>query len=282
MSIQARALLVLAFLLCALGVMALYQRLRFFDGKLRVVFCDVGQGDAIFIRTPKGQDILIDAGPDESVLSCLSNHMPFWDRTIELAFLTHPHADHHNGLIHVLNRYRLKYFVTENLLNDTAGFTALLTTLRKKTIQPRFVTRGNSVALDSGVSIVVLGPTKEFLASRAPNGFINEQKEFASLVLYISYGSFDVLTTGDSQVAGLMDASVLNLRGIDVFQVPHHGSKSGITRELMSGLLPKVAVISVGRNSYGHPSKEALEILRDLTIKTLRTDERGTINLVSP
>ena len=282
MSTKTRVLLVLALLFCALGIMVLYQRLRFFDGKLHLVICDVGQGDALFIRTPKGKNILIDAGPDESVLSCLSNHMPFWDRTIDLAFLTHPHADHHNGFIHVANRYRLKYFVTENLLNDTAGFNALLETLRKKSIQPRFVTKGNSILLDSGIRISVLGPTKEFLGLSAPNGFINEQKEFASLVLLISYGSFDVLTTGDSQAAGLIDAGVENLGGIEVFQVPHHGSKSGITRELISGLLPKVAVISVGKNSYGHPSKEALEILKGLNIKTLRTNERGTINLVSP
>src|SRR3990170_7268003 len=78
-----------------------YQYAKFNDGKVHIVFCDVGQGDAIFLRTPKGADILVDGGPNESVLACLSGHMPFWDRDLELVILTHPHADHLNGLISV-------------------------------------------------------------------------------------------------------------------------------------------------------------------------------------
>ena len=274
-------LLVFTLSLLSLGVLFAYQRIKFFDGKLHVVFCDVGQGDGIYIRTPKGVDMLIDGGPDESVLSCLSNHMPFWDKTIEITFVSHPHLDHFNGFINVLERYDLEYLFTENISNETSSYRYFIRQLTDKRVKQRFVASSFALSTKDGVRIHVLGPTEAFLRQTSPHRKIGEQKEFASLVLRISYDSFDVLTTGDSQVAGLIDAGVEKLRGIDVFQVPHHGSKSGITRELISGLLPKVAVISVGKNSYGHPSKEALEILRYSDIKILRTDESGTVEFVS-
>ncbi len=85
------------------------------DGKLHLVFCDVGQGDAIYIKTPKGSDILVDGGPNEKVLDCLGRHLPFYDRDIELVVLTHPHADHFTGLISVLERYSVKKIVLENI-----------------------------------------------------------------------------------------------------------------------------------------------------------------------
>ena len=88
-----------------LGCILVYQNITYNDKKLHVVICDVGQGDAIFIRTPSGSDILIDGGPDDSVLACLGKHMPFWDRTLEIMILTHPHADHLTGLIDVSKSY---------------------------------------------------------------------------------------------------------------------------------------------------------------------------------
>jgi competence protein ComEC len=88
------------------------------NGKLQMVVCDVGQGDAIYLKTPRGFDILVDGGPDNSVLSCLGRHMPFWDRKIELIFLTHPHADHATGLFAVKNRYRVGQFFDDLVTGD--------------------------------------------------------------------------------------------------------------------------------------------------------------------
>src|SRR4030065_2811157 len=97
-----------------------YDQAKYNDNKLHVVFCNVGQGDAIFIRTPKGSDILVDGGPNDSVLSCLSNHMHIWDRDLEAVFLTHPHKDHLNGLIYVLKRYQVKHYFTQNVDTETS------------------------------------------------------------------------------------------------------------------------------------------------------------------
>ena len=108
-----RWLFFLLFPLFFLGVFAAYQQVTLNDGKFKVVMCDVGQGDAILIRTPKGKTFLFDGGPDKAVLECLSDHMPFWERTIEGVILSHPHADHLNGLIEVLKRYQVEVWSIE-------------------------------------------------------------------------------------------------------------------------------------------------------------------------
>src|SRR3989337_4197125 len=108
-------LLISSVLLFLLGCIFVYQNIIYNDKKLHVVICNVGQGDAIFVRTPSGSDILIDGGPDDSVLNCLGKHMPFWDRTLELVMLSHPHTDHFMGLFSVLQNYKVTAFASENL-----------------------------------------------------------------------------------------------------------------------------------------------------------------------
>lgn len=265
-----------------LGGFALYQYVRFNDNSLHVVLCDVGQGDAIFVRTPKGTDILIDGGPDASVLSCLSNHMPFWDRKIEVLALTHPHADHFVGLISVFKRYKVDLFITEKLENKTVGFSEFLQTVQKEGAQIRHVFANDKIRSKDGLVLKVLSPTTEYLARTSPTGVIGESAEFASLIMLLSYGQFDVLLTGDSQVAGLEDAlGVKPLSSIKVFQVPHHGSKTGLNQDILDKVGPRLAMVSVGKNKYGHPHKEILEILRNKEIKILRTDLDGEVEIIS-
>src|SRR3989344_499996 len=121
----------LLFLLC---VFSLFQYLKFSDGKLHVVFCDVGQGDGIVIRMPNGKMIVVDGGPDDAVLDCLSGHMPFWQRTIDVAILTHPHSDHLMGFLPVMQRYTVKLFATEQLVNNTASYRNLQDLLKEKKV----------------------------------------------------------------------------------------------------------------------------------------------------
>lgn len=278
---------IISLALFSLGAIFFYQYSRFNDGKLHVVFCDVGQGDAIFIRTPKGTDVLIDGGPDNSVLSCLSNHMPFWDRTIEVVALTHPHADHLVGLIGVLKRYKVDLFITEKLENKTESFNELVRVVQNKKISSRYVFVGDKLRIKDGVVLQVLSPSKEFLTRTSSTGVIGESGEFASLVLLVSYGQFDTLLTGDSQVLELAEALQTASQGealqeVEVFQVPHHGSKTGINQELVDQINPKLAVISVGKNNkYGHPSKEIIELLNGSKVKILRTERNGEVEIVS-
>lgn len=272
-------------LLFLLGCIFVYQNITYNDKKLHVVFCDVGQGDAIFVRTPGGSDILVDSGPDDSVLNCLGKHMPFWDKTLEIMILTHPHADHFMGLFSVLKNYKVKSLASEELSNKTAGFNSLMEKIKGQKIPIRFVLAGDRFILKDGVVLKIVGPTQEFLRQTSPGGTIGESSEFASLETLVQYGEFSALLTGDSQTAELEKAisdKQQAISNLSVLQVPHHGSRFGLTAEILDVLSPKLAVISVGKNNkYGHPTPFILDMLKNLDIKTLRTDQRGDVEIVS-
>lgn len=276
-----------AFIICFILLSAIglffYQCLKFNDGLLHVIFCDVGQGDAVLIRTPDGSIMLYDGGPDYRVLDCLRDYTPLWKRSIDLMILSHPHADHLIGLTSVLKRYRVHTFKTENLRNDTAMFTGFIDLLKKQKTAAGFLLAGDSIMTADGLRILILGPSNDYLLKTSPGGMIGESKEFASLVLLLSYKDFDVLLTGDSQAEGLTDAGVGRgiLPSLDVLQVPHHGSKTGLNRQHLSFLNPKLAVVSVGKNNYGHPNKTILQMLLKQGTRVVRTDMNGSIEIVS-
>lgn len=265
-----------------LGIVV-YHYGKLYDGKFHVIFCDVGQGDAIFLRTPKGEDILVDGGPNHDVLACLSSHMPFWDRDLELVILTHPHADHLNGLINVAKRYKIISFATENVKNNTLIFEALMKELENQNIKIQHLYAGDRFLFKDGVSLNIIGPSRRFLKQTSPTGMIGEKSEFGNIVSLFKYKDFSVLLTGDSQASQLKEAILGGgLGGIDVIQVPHHGSKTGLDSEILDSIKSELAVISVSKkNKYGHPAIGIIEILRDKDIKILRTDERGEIEIVT-
>lgn len=262
--------------------LATYQYFYFYDGKLHVVFCNAGQGDAIFIKTPSNAHILVDGGPDKSVLSCLSNHMPFWERTLDIVFLTHPHADHFLGLMDVVDRYIALSFDTERLGNKTQSFRGLSKIIVAKKIPQRAIFEGDRYKLGDDIFLDVEAPSQELLQRSSPNGVIGESGELASLILKLKYKDFDVLLTGDSQSGVLSEVVSENHDSIEVFQVPHHGSKTGLNKEIVDDLAPKLAVISVGaKNRYGHPNRGVLQMLTEKGIAVLRTDQKGDIEIIS-
>jgi len=276
------------YLLISFGIVLLFlvffvwQYIIFSNRQLHIIFCNVGQGDAILIRTPEGKQILLDGGPDDTVLRCVSDHMPFWDRNIELIILSHPHADHLNGLISVLDRYEVDHFITEPLENKTEGYKALLALVARRHIKKQDVLAGDVMRIEPEVLLSVLGPTKQYLERTSPQGSIGESSEFGSLITKFSYRDFDVLFTGDSQVSGLNAALKGETFEVDVLHVPHHGSKYGLDKKLMEGIDPKLSVISVGRkNRYGHPAPFILTLLQNHRVKYFRTDQDGDIEIVS-
>jgi competence protein ComEC len=276
-----RAGIIVLVILISLGAMMVWQYFTLNDGKMHVIFCDVGQGDAVLIKTPKSKYILIDGGPDRSVIHCLSEHIPFWQRHIDLMLLTHPHADHFFGMFYVLERYRVKAFSTEDLVNKTQAYEELVLGLEKQKVPKHFVQAGDSWETD-GVQIRVVGPTDGYLEQTSPGGTIGESKEFASLVISVHYGAFEVLLTGDSQVSGLKDALDHMQQPVDVLQVPHHGSASGLDETVLQQFQPSLAVVSVGAdNRYNHPHPLIMTLLQSHQIKTLRTDLEGDIIIMS-
>lgn len=277
-----RYIFVILLLLLSFFLLLTLHLIVFTDKRLHIVFCDVGQGDAVLLRSPSGVVFLVDAGPDESVEDCLAAHLPFWERTLTMMLLTHPHADHYVGMLGVLDRYRVLGFATEKLQNDTVLFRALSARLVEKGVAIRMLYKGDVLRLSDGVVVRVLGPSNAYLQKTSPGGRIGERSEFASLVLRVEYGDFALLLTGDSQVGGIEEALVgVNNPAIDVLHVPHHGSKTGLNASVLERLRPDLAVISVGKNSYGHPSSVITDLLRRRGIMTLETYKDGEVEIVT-
>lgn len=304
--------------LCILIALAVYQYVVFHDGKLHVVVCDVGQGDGIYIRSPDGSDILVDSGPDSAILSCLSRHMPFWDRTIDIAIITNADLDHYGGFIEVLKSYTIKEFVTTDIGKNDKMFDNLIQEVVLRRISTR-VMWSDDILRDKKIQLVSLWPTQESLSlvnsqpvrGRAVLGSrtVSPLNPY-SLVLRLTYGEFDVLLTGDIQppatdaMAGLVsrhsgersdsrihsasseqvDSGQARMTGnaIEILKVPHHGSKNGLTKGLLESVTPELAIISSGRkNKFGHPALQTLQLLKDFSVPVLRTDQSGDVEVVS-
>lgn len=257
------------------------------DNRLRLAFCDVGQGDAALISY-KSSQILVDGGPDSRVLNCLSRHMPFWDRTLELVVLTHPQADHLTGLIDVIKRYNVIGFMVTGAVNDTEGFWRLRDEVLAAEIPMTTLSRKDSVKLGE-VVLRVLWPldwlgnelvwqaeaAREVLGATSFAGDLND----TSIVLEVDFGDFEALLTGD--ISSKIENHLSWAGEVEVLKVAHHGSRYSSGESFLEKLSPDLAVISVGRNRFGHPTEEVLERLRSLGIRTLRTDEAGDIEIVS-
>ncbi len=264
------------------------------DGRLHIVFCDVGQGDAIYINTPANKDMLIDGGPDDSVLVCLGKHMPFYDRTIDVAVLSHPQKDHLYGFISVLQRYRVKYIVIGIEGNDTKEYKALKKIIQEKKIVVKNLYAGDEFFLGQ-VKAKILWPQKQWVAMRVegldPPGVLdnrvlgfstNQDINLFSPYILVSLGNFKALFTGDGgkDIQSEVGKSN-NLLSANLLKVPHHGSKTALLPEFLQKVQPQIAIISVGKNSYGHPAAETLKLLQDTGVIIRRTDREGDIEIIS-
>lgn len=238
-----------------------------------LVFCDVGQGDGAYLRIANRVDVVIDAGPDGRMVDCLSSFMPFYDHTIELAFLSHPQKDHFGGFIPILRRYRLKTLVLPGLDPGTSGFSELRKILEEKRVRLWFV-RAPQIIEVGNDTIALYWPTGEYLDHHPMKIDPNR----VSLVLLFQEENFRALFTGDAPPKILEILSKQSVPKVDILKIPHHGSKNGLTGKFLQLADPAIAVISAGKNNpYGHPSKAILDMLKTKGVKIRRTDEEGNI-----
>jgi competence protein ComEC len=242
------------------------------DGKLHVTFLDVGQGDAIFIQTPSGKQILIDGGPSETqVLSELGRQMPFWDRTLDLVILTHPDSDHVNGLVPVLERYRVDTVIHRQIEMESETYTYWLALVEAEGAAVYEGQAGLSLTLDEGLEMLVLHPGARAWESANDN----------SVVTRLTYGEASLLLPGDIE-AGVEKELVRDGAPLasTILKAAHHGSCSSTTQAFLEAVDPEAVVISVGAdNRFGHPCDEVLERLGHLPV--YRTDEHGAVEIVS-
>jgi competence protein ComEC len=257
-------------------VIAWLAVLQFPNDKLHVTFLDVGQGDAIFIETPGGAQILIDGGPvGNTLLSELGRQMPFWDRTLDVVVLTHPDADHLTGLVPVLERFDVRAVVAREQYHTTDLLDAWEVVLAAQEVVFIRGEAGDHMELSDGVTLDVLHPGPELVEVSEAN--INND----SIVLRLTYRDVAFLLPGDieADVEQALVRSGVYLHST-VLKVPHHGSNTSSCRALLDAVNPQVAVISVGEdNPFGHPSEQVLERLDDTLV--YRTDQNGRVSIAS-
>ncbi len=274
-----------SFLLFFLGALVflnilVWQEIFDFVGSpyLEVIFFDVDQGDSIFIETPQKHQILIDGGPDSTILEKLAAAMPFWDRSIDLIILTHPEHDHFAGLIEVLKRYKIENILWTGVIRDTAEYKEWLKLINKEKAKIYIAKAGQRITTSPGLVVIETLHPFENLESQVVKNTNN-----TSVICRMIFGENRFLFTGDAYKS--IERKLIN-QGInldsDILKVGHHGSKTSSAEEFIKQVLPEIAVISAGKNNnYGHPHQETLDILEKYGVGILRTDRDGDIKIIS-
>lgn len=271
-SLRSIIMMLLFSLMILVGAYALSQNVR----ETKVVFCDVGNGDAAYIRTRDGLDILIDAGKSRDVLDCLGREMPWYDRNIELAMISHPHIDHYGGFEGVYDIYSVDVLVIPNASSSAKTYERIMEDAERlsNVIRTR---AGETIRISQDVSMYVLWPPASYRNPDDPNA--------NSYVVLFSDRQYDILFTGDAEPEVLSevlkDPVFASLGDIEILKVPHHGSYNGLTDDFLAIIDPELSIISVGaENNYGHPSKRVLGMFHKRSEPYLTTAEEGSIVIV--
>jgi len=237
---------------------------------------DVGQGDAIALRTPAGRWIAVDAGDawrsTDAGARIVAPYLRRRGGDVAALVLTHPHNDHIGGAASLLRLNRVGVVLDGGFVNATDTYRSVLTTARQ-TGAPWRLGRANDTLTIDGVRLRILGPDSITAASASD---ANE----ASVVLLAEYRGARVLLTGDAErdeERRIVDRFGGGIRA-DVLTVGHHGSGTSSSAIFLDAVRPRVALVSVGAgNHYGHPSPLVLRSFGDRRVPLLRTDQDGTV-----
>ena len=236
------------------------------DSALRIVFLDVGQGDAVLIQAPEGQTALVDAGP-RNVVPLLRQ---LGVERIDLLVATHPHADHIGGMAQVIESLPVRFYMDNGDPHTTQTYQSLLAALDS---------RPDITYLEAVPRTISLGSASIEVLPLLPRGTagLNDR----SVALVVSFGDFKAFLSGDSEVRQL--SHLVGQRAVPdvaLLKAAHHGSDNGFTREFLRAAAPEVVVISVGRNGYGHPRPEALAAYTSAGAAVMRTDMHGQVEVL--
>jgi len=291
------------FPLISIGICCLFLAIYYWQFLLsapKVIFCDVGQGDATLIIDGFYQ-VLVDGGRDERVLDCLEKYLPAWDREIDLVIASHVDSDHIGGFEMVLNRY----FVKEMLVSEYGSTTGVFKSFRNAVL--REIEEGMALNLAIGNSSKKIGKNIKLknyftrVKGFANNPYlpvktettlwdkINEQNQIIkdkkldlnalSIVTFLQLNNTKFLLMGDLDVLreqALVEQGLIT--NVDILKVGHHGSKTSTSDTFLKASTPEIAAISVGyNNSYGLPSPQVVAKIRRFGIRILRTDESGDL-----
>ncbi len=263
-------MLILIFYILLLGVVLflplyLYDHLR--PAGAVVYFFDVGQGDSSLIITPGRQYILIDGGPDNTLAYKLGRYLPVFQRTIDLAVITHPHDDHLIGLLSVLRRYRVNSILMPKTDCQTAACRELNKIIAEKNIFVQTADRCGGMDWGSGINFEILNPCQKNFKDKNLNNYsvVGRLKIEDSFIMYM----------GDAENEENLSAGRI---AAEIIKIGHHGSANANNCDFLRQVGPAYAVISLGaKNKFGHPHLKTLDCLNRLGTKIFRTDQNGDI-----
>lgn len=245
------------------------------DKNLHLHFLDVGQGDGILIETPEKHLILVDGGPDGKVLESLSKSMNFYNRELDLVILSHPDADHINGLLDVLKRLKVKTVLFNGIKKSSRNYYEFLRLLKEKDVDFYIAFQGQNFKFGN-TQIEILYPFTNISGEE-------HKANNTSIIFKLKQGHFKALFTGDieKEVEDLLVKKNIDLTA-GLLKVPHHGSNSSSTLQFLNRVKPKIAVIQSEKdNNFGHPHPEIIKRLYNLGIEEIyRNDESGNIEFV--
>ena len=245
---------------------------------LEVHFLDVGQGDAILIKTPQDQKILIDGGPDNSIVRELDQKMDHWENTIDLVILTHPHSDHVTGLNEVFKKYEVKKVYYTGVEHTSPDFIAWLELIKEKNIPYYQIKARQNIIFSDNLKMEILFPDRDITNEQIDN--LNN----TSIALKLSHADIDLVLTGDAEedleheliekYGALLDSEILKLG--------HHGSKTASTMRFLEVVNPEIAIIQVGENNdFYMPHVRTLHTISKFDIDLYRNDLNGSVSVIS-
>lgn len=266
-----------------LSLILIFGWQRFHTKPLEVVFLDVGQGDAIFIRTPKGRNLLLDGGgtplwQEGGFRVGKEVVVPYLQRRgikeIDLLISSHPDGDHMQGLEDVLMELQVKTILLPPIDIFGQDYNDFLSLARMSHTPVTEMIAGDRIHLDEGIVLEVLSPPQ--YASIFTTAIDNNH----SLLIRLTYGEISFLFTGDLEIEALEYLTRGGITGpVTFFKVPHHGSKTGYYEPYLEQIDPEAVIFSVGKNNYGHPAPELLEYWQARGTGIHRTDLAGAIRI---
>lgn len=245
---------------------------------LKIVYLDVGQGDASLITTASRQNILIDCGPDQIILSALNRHIRWWNKQIDLVIISHDHADHWGGLIYLSKKYQINKVllaIPPKLSNELSALLEQLSNQETKIIN---LYSPAEIKLPDNSRLSILWPNNQQI-----NDFIDDPNN-QSLVILWQYGLNSFLWTGDLESTA--ENKIINnkklSKSINLLKIGHHGSWTASSPDWLNYWQPNLALISVGlNNKFNLPSQITIDRLKRLNIKIWRTDLDGDLVIYS-
>ncbi len=265
-------LLIVVLFLFGLNFYIFYLDFKNSHRNLTFAILNVGQGDALFIESPTGTQILIDGGPPRKILSELQKVMSPLDRSIDAIIITNPDQDHIGGFLDILKVYKVDYVFEPGTFNGSKTYQNLEQEIKDKKIPQFLAKKGMRLDIGGGAVIDILFPDRDVSTWPTNDG---------SIVARLSYGNNSIMLTGDAtqktEKIILKENSIEQLQST-ILKVGHHGSYTSSGESFVKAVSPQYAAISAGKNNkYGHPHIETLSTLAQLGVKVLRTDLSGTV-----